>query len=119
MALLAFHQALVDEPRDPLVVATFALALHNGGDITEAIKIARRIKHRYDSRFSELLPPREMDNDELATEVLDLLSSVRSSLNLMTDENHIAQAMEKYPQAPFSDLVNLSSPSVIFYASTF
>ncbi|XP_078433381.1 uncharacterized protein LOC144704733 [Wolffia australiana] len=108
VAILAFHQALSDEPRDPLVVATFTLALHNGGNISEAIKISRKINHRHDSRFPELLQPREMDDAELATEVLDLLSSVRSSLNIMTDENHVAQAMAKYPQAPFSDLVLVS-----------
>lgn len=107
--MLAFHQALVDEPRDPLVIAAFTLALHNGGDLSEAVKIARRIRHCHDPSFSELLEPREMDADELASEVLDLLSSVKSALSLMTDENHVAQAMAKYPQAPFSDLVSFTS----------
>ncbi|CAA6667834.1 unnamed protein product [Spirodela intermedia] len=108
VAMLAFHQALVDEPRDPLVIATFSLALHNGGDLSEAVKIARRIRHCHDPTFSELLEPREMDADELEGEVLDLLSSVKSALSLMTDENHVAQAMAKYPQAPYSDLVLIS-----------
>ena len=41
--ILALHMALLDRPRDPLVVATFSLALHNGGDMEEAIGIAKRI----------------------------------------------------------------------------
>lgn len=106
--MLAFHQALVDEPRDPLVIAT-TLALHNGGDLLEAVKIARRIRHHHDVSFPELLEPREMDADEVAGEVLDLVSSVRHALSMMTDEHYVSEAMAKYPQAPYSDLVISSS----------
>ncbi|MQL79376.1 hypothetical protein Taro_011799 [Colocasia esculenta] len=108
VAMLAFHQALADEPRDPLVIATFTLALHNGGDLSEAVKIAKRITHSHDASFPELLEPREMDADGLACEVLDFSLSVRNTLSMMTDEHYISQAMAKYPQAPYSDLVIIS-----------
>ncbi|KAK6148015.1 hypothetical protein DH2020_018927 [Rehmannia glutinosa] len=31
-SILAFHEALSEQPRDPLVIAVFSLAVHNGGD---------------------------------------------------------------------------------------
>ncbi|WOK97489.1 hypothetical protein Cni_G06197 [Canna indica] len=106
VGILAFHQALVRQPRDPLAIAMFTFALHNGGNLAEAMDIARRITHSHDSDFPELLEPRGWDTDEeLINEVLDFASSVGSALSLMTDEYSVSQAMAKYPQAPYSDLV--------------
>ncbi|XP_022730312.1 uncharacterized protein LOC111285238 isoform X2 [Durio zibethinus] len=82
IGILAFHKALSDKPRDPLVVAAFSLAVHNGGDILEAVNIARRINKSHGSSFHELSEPGNLDNQAL------------------TDE-----AMSAYPQAPVSDLV--------------
>ncbi|XP_010929642.1 uncharacterized protein [Elaeis guineensis] len=106
VGLLAFHQALVRQPRDPLVVATFTLALHNGGDLAEAVEIARAINYPHDVSFPELLQPQrwEMD-DELVKEVVDLASAVNAALSSMTDEYFVSKAMAKYPRAPCSDLV--------------
>lgn len=107
IGILAFHLALVDEPHNPLAVATFALAIHNGGDLFEAVNIARGITQSHDSNFNELLDehhPLDTDN-ELMDEVLDLASSVKSALNMMTDEYFVSQAMARYPQAPYSDIV--------------
>ncbi|XP_039124004.1 poly(A) polymerase I-like isoform X2 [Dioscorea cayenensis subsp. rotundata] len=67
VGILAFHQALVKEPRDPLVIATFTLALHNGGDLSEAISIARRINHPHYVSFPELVEARGIDDDEELT----------------------------------------------------
>ena len=60
IAILAFHKALFDHPRDPLVVAVFSLAVYNGGYILEAVNIARKITKSYDNSFYELLEPRDL-----------------------------------------------------------
>ncbi|KAL5979288.1 hypothetical protein ACLOJK_019186 [Asimina triloba] len=108
--MLAFHQALVDEPQDPLVVAAFTLAINNGGDLSEAVNIARGIKQPHDGSFEELLAPEKIETDsELKDEVLDLASSVKSALSMMTDEYFVSKAMAKYPQAPYSDMMKQRS----------
>ncbi|XP_073140687.1 uncharacterized protein [Henckelia pumila] len=107
-AILAFHKALSDQPRDPLVVAAFSLAVHNGGDLLEAVSIARRISKQHDISFHELLEPRYLDSEELLDDVMSLAGSVRRALTNMTDEYFVSQAMAKYSKAPFSDLVFFS-----------
>ncbi|TXG54440.1 hypothetical protein EZV62_019696 [Acer yangbiense] len=105
IAILAFHKALFDHPRDPLVVAVFSLAVYNGGDILEAVNIARKITKSYDNSFYELLEPRDLDFQTLKDEVMDLAASIKGALSKMTDEYFVSQAMAGYPQAPISDLV--------------
>ncbi|KAK1259770.1 hypothetical protein QJS04_geneDACA015376 [Acorus gramineus] len=106
VAILAFHQALADESHDPLVVATFSLAVHNGGNLYEAAKIARKVTYPHEDSFSELLKPQQLETDDkLINEVLYLMGNVRSALSMMTDPYFVSQAMAKYPQAPFSDVV--------------
>lgn len=113
IALLAFHEALVQKPRDALVVATFIFALSNGGDLAEAVKIARAKTHPPDVTFQELLLTQEWCTDrELVNVVLDLASSVCTALSSLTDEYCVARAMAGYPQAPFSDLV-----SILYFSS--
>lgn len=106
-AILAFHEALSGQPRDPLVVAAFSLAVHNGGDLSEALSIARRINKQHDISFDELLEPTYMESDELLHDVRSLADSVRGALHHMTDGYFVSQAMAKYPKAPHSDLVVL------------
>ncbi|CAL5395892.1 unnamed protein product [Camellia sinensis] len=109
IGVLAFHKALVDHPRDPLVVAAFSIAVHSGGSILEAIKIARRISQPHDMTFDELLEPGSIDSDDaLINEVMDLAVSVKTALCKMTDEHFVSRAMIEYPQAPHSDLVFIS-----------
>lgn len=104
--MLAFHKALVDQPRHPLVVAAFSLAVQNGGSLTEAIEIARRITQPHDQSFNELSEPQDIDSDEsLIDEIMDLVASLKSASIKMTDVHFVSQAMSKYPQAPYSDLV--------------
>ncbi|EOY22605.1 Polynucleotide adenylyltransferase family protein [Theobroma cacao] len=105
VGILAFHKALFDKPRDPLVVAAYSLVVHNGGDILEAVNIATRINKSHDTSFRELSEPRNLENQTLINEVMDLAASVKSTLCKMTDEHFVSQAMSAYPQAPFSDLV--------------
>lgn len=108
-AILAFHEALSAQPRDPLVVAAFSLAVHNGGDLSEALSIARRISKKHEISFDELLEPKYMKSRELLDEVKDLAASVQSSLRHMTDDYFVSQAMAKYPKAPYSDVVSTRS----------
>ncbi|KNA10802.1 hypothetical protein SOVF_140960 [Spinacia oleracea] len=103
--ILAFHKALSDRARDPSVIAAFVLAVNNGGDIAEAVKIARVISQPNEENFPELLKLDNLDEMELRDEVLCFAGSVNHALSEMTDENAVSKAMAKYPQAPYSDLV--------------
>lgn len=86
-------------------MATFALALYLGGDMSLAVDIGKSINRQHDTGFSELLEPQVWDDKHLVTEVQGLAASVRRALTEMTDEYYVANAMAKIPQAPSSDLV--------------
>ncbi|KAK7291526.1 hypothetical protein RIF29_06742 [Crotalaria pallida] len=105
VAMLALHKTLSDLPRDPLVVAAFSFAVHNGGNLSEAVGIARRINKSHDVRFPELLDPSSLDAEALTDGVLDLAESVKGTLSQMTTRYLVSQAMADYPQAPHSDMV--------------
>uniref|UniRef100_A0A0E0D158 Poly A polymerase head domain-containing protein n=1 Tax=Oryza meridionalis TaxID=40149 RepID=A0A0E0D158_9ORYZ len=105
ISILALHEALVRQPRDPLVVATFALALYLGGDMSLALDIGKSINRQHNTGFSELLEPQVWDDKHLVGEVQSLAVSMRRALTEMTDEYFVANAMAKIPQAPSSDLV--------------
>ncbi|KAE9453622.1 hypothetical protein C3L33_14492, partial [Rhododendron williamsianum] len=111
VGILAFHKALSDQPRDPLVVAAFCLAVHNGGDISEALNIARSISTPHDISFHELLQPQNLEVESLGDEVMNLAASVKNILTNMTDEHFVSKAISMtsmYPTAPYSDLVFIS-----------
>lgn len=103
---MAFHKALVDKPRDPLVVAAFSLALHSGGSLLEAIEIARGINQPHDSSYLELQESPVL-HSKLAVrdEVIDLAASIKDVLFKITCAHNVSQAMSMYPQAPRTDLV--------------
>lgn len=105
IALLAFHKALVDQPQDPVVVAAFSLAVHSGGSLYEAIELAQNISQPHAS-FHEIVESNHKESDySLMEQVVDLAVSVNVVLCKMTDNQYVSQAMIKYPQAPWSDLV--------------
>ncbi|KAK9066361.1 hypothetical protein SSX86_013683 [Deinandra increscens subsp. villosa] len=108
VAILAFHMAMLDQPRDPLVVAAFGLAVHNGGDMEEAISIARKISKPHVTTYRELSEPKNLEHKALKKEVLELGSSVNKALSNMTDTYYVSRAMSNYPKAPYSDLVFVS-----------
>ncbi|XP_062156099.1 uncharacterized protein LOC133863939 isoform X2 [Alnus glutinosa] len=106
IAIIAFHEALVDQPRDPLVVAAFSIAVHSGGSLFEAVEIAKKISQPHGPSFDELLEPEDLNFDTaLVDQVIDLAASVKTVLCKMRDQYYVSQAMSKYPQAPCSDLV--------------
>ncbi|KAF2312811.1 hypothetical protein GH714_040517 [Hevea brasiliensis] len=83
----------------------FCLAVHNGGDMSEALNIARRIAKLHDVSFQELSEPGDRDSEALNDKVMDLAASIKRVLSMMSDEYYVSQAMSEYPQASFSDLV--------------
>ncbi|KAM1209427.1 hypothetical protein FF1_015128 [Malus domestica] len=105
VAILAFHNALSEQPRDPLVVAALSLAIHNGGDMLEAVSIAKKVTKVHAVGFHELLESQNLNPRALRDEVKNLTASLTRALNNMTDEQIVSQAMAGYPQAPDSDLV--------------
>ncbi|KAL0547406.1 hypothetical protein IC582_017340 [Cucumis melo] len=110
IALLAFHKALVDQPQDPVVVAALSLAINNGGSLFEAVEIAQNISQPHAS-FHEIVESNHKESDySLAEQVIDLADSVNTVLWKMTNSQYVSQAMIKYPQAPWSDLVFISQP---------
>ncbi|KAL5146086.1 Poly(A) polymerase I [Glycine soja] len=100
----ALHKALSDRLRDPLAVAAFSLAVHNGGNLLEAINITGMINKPHDARFPELLDLSGLDAEALEAEILDLAESVRGTILQMTNEHFVSQAMADYPQSPRSNL---------------
>ncbi|RZC17433.1 Poly(A) polymerase I isoform B [Glycine soja] len=104
VGILALHKALSDRPRNPLAVAAFSLAVHNGGNLLEAVSMAGMINKPHDVRFPELLDPSGLDAEALEAEILDLAESVRGTILQMTNEYFVSQAMADYPQAPRSNL---------------
>ena len=110
IAILAFHKALVEQPRDPLVVAAFSLAVSSGGSLLEAIEIARRISQPHETMFNEILEPvNTRSKNGFVDEVLDLAASVKCVLRKMTDREYVSQAMIRFSKAPRSDLVSLKT----------
>ncbi|KAL3015476.1 hypothetical protein AAZX31_06G158300 [Glycine max] len=105
VGILALHKALSDRLRDPLAVAAFSLAVHNGGNLLEAINITGMINKPHDARFPELLDPSGLDAEALEAEILDLAESVRGTILQMTNEHFVSQAMADYPQSPRSNLM--------------
>lgn len=108
--MLAFHKALYGQPRHPSVVAVYSLAINNGGDMVEALRIARTISRPHDSRFAELLQEQwNSDPEALRDEVMNFAESIKEALSSMTDEYFVSRAMAAYPEAPYSDLVSILS----------
>lgn len=97
---------MADQPRDPLVIAAFSIAVYCGGSLFDAVKIVRRIRQPHETRFAEVSTSKNFEsNDSLINEVIDLAASVGVALHKMTDEHFISQALIEYPQAPKSDMV--------------
>ncbi|GJN03093.1 hypothetical protein PR202_ga20502 [Eleusine coracana subsp. coracana] len=108
ISILAFHEALARQSRDPLIVATFALAFYLGGDMSLAVDIGKSITREHDASFQELLEPQphQVWNDKrLIAEVQGFAALMKRVLTEMTDEYHVSNAMAKIPQAPSSDVL--------------
>uniref|UniRef100_A0A1J3CQ33 Poly(A) polymerase I n=1 Tax=Noccaea caerulescens TaxID=107243 RepID=A0A1J3CQ33_NOCCA len=113
IGILAFHKALVDQPRDPKIVASYCLAIYSELSLSEAIEIARTNSKQHNSNFQEL-SGHEKDiadsNSKLSQQVINFAESIKSAARKMNDRDYLANAMSKYPQAPGSDMVFMSKP---------
>ncbi|CAH1419245.1 unnamed protein product [Lactuca virosa] len=110
VGILAFHEALVEEGRDSLVIGAFSIAVHGGGSLSEAVDIAMKISPP-ETRFHEVIisPTTYLySKHELMDEVVRLAASVKAALRRLTDDHFVSQALIKYPQAPQSHLVFIS-----------
>jgi hypothetical protein len=119
ISILAFHEALACQPRDPLVVATFALAFYLGGDMSLAVDIGKSITRQHDASFRELLKPQVWNDKHLVAEVQGFAALMKRVLTEMTDEYHVENAMAKIPQAPSSDVVSTTDLCLSFYVRYF
>lgn len=110
VSILAFHEALVEEGRDGLVIGAFSIAVHAGGSPSEAVDIAMKISQPHETTFHEITSGsiQSYSKDELIEEVIKLAASVKAALRRLTDEHFVSQALIKYPQAPQSHLVFIS-----------
>lgn len=100
------------------MVAAFSLGVHNGGDLPEALRIAKQISAQHDGSFHEL-ESRDLDLAALKEEVVELATSVQRALTNMTDEYTVSRAMANYPKAPYSDLVSSDFPCIRFILGSF
>lgn len=111
IGILAFHKALVDQPRDPTVVASYCLAIYSDISLSEAMEIAKSNTKQHNSNFQEL-SVHEKDiagsGSKLSQQVMSLAESVKSAAKKMHDRDYLANAMSKYPQAPSSDMVTIT-----------
>ncbi|XP_023733521.2 uncharacterized protein LOC111881359 isoform X2 [Lactuca sativa] len=110
VGILAFHEALVEEGRDSLVIGAFSIAVHGGGSLSEAVDIAMKISPPETSFHEVIISPTTYlySKHELMEEVLRLAASVKAALRRLTDEHFVSQALINYPQAPQSHLVFIS-----------
>ncbi|KAB1217521.1 hypothetical protein CJ030_MR4G028402 [Morella rubra] len=74
-------------------VLASCLAVHNGGDMLEAVNIARMITTPHDVSFHELSERQNLDSQALTDAVMNLAASVKGALRKMTDEHFVSQAM--------------------------
>lgn len=106
IGILAFHKALVDQPRDPAVVASYCLAIYSDISLSEAMEIAKSNTKQHNSNFQELsAQDKDIAGSKLSQQVMSLAESVKSAAKKMHDRDYLANAMSKYPQAPSSDMV--------------
>lgn len=106
IGILAFHKALVDQPRDPTVVASYCLAIYSDISLSEAMEIAKSNTKQHNSNFQELsAQDKDIAGSKLSQQVMSLAESVKSAAKKMHDRDYLANAMSKYPQAPSSDMV--------------
>lgn len=73
----------------------------------KAVQIALNITRPYDTRFQELLQPKDLlSEDDPIDQVADHAVSIRTALWKMTDHYFVSQGTVKYPKEPRSDLVS-------------
>ncbi|KAG9443125.1 hypothetical protein H6P81_018979 [Aristolochia fimbriata] len=104
VGLLAFHLALVNHPQDAFVLWVFALTLYNG-EWKKAVKFARENTEVFVQFIPEVLESSGVKSDEFLENAISLLvTSIKSSVNALTDMEPLIKSMAKYPSAPSPSL---------------
>ncbi|XP_068646588.1 uncharacterized protein [Aristolochia californica] len=105
VGLLAFHLALVNHPQDAFVVWVFASVLYHG-EWEKAVKFARENAQEFVQFIPEILESSGVKSDEFLENAISLLvSSIKSSVDALTDMEPLIESMAKYPSAPSPGLV--------------
>ncbi|XP_049382349.1 uncharacterized protein LOC125846786 isoform X2 [Solanum stenotomum] len=108
VALLAFHLALITDPKGAFVVLTFASVLYHG-NWKEGVNFARRHSDAASIYAPEISDSQgSISDDELVERVTELAVLVQNSLDILTDKDSLQEAMSKFPGSPCSGLVFVS-----------
>ncbi|PWA63823.1 polynucleotide adenylyltransferase family protein [Artemisia annua] len=119
IGLLAFHQALIEEPQHPYVVLTFASVLYHQS-WEHGLEFARKSGQRIVNFEPETLDPSTFISvNEVARKVDDLAKKVIDSCNMLVDTDGLHQTMLKYPDFPCSGLVFIPKNSAQSAAQLF
>jgi hypothetical protein len=108
VGLLAFHLALVNNPREALVIRTFASVLYHG-NWEEGVKFAKEQAEMHVDFVPEISGSSNFKSDEeLAKGVTLLASLVQDSISTLTETENLFKSMSRYPFSPCSGFVSTS-----------
>jgi len=104
-SLLTFHLALVNHPRDALVIWTLSSVLYHG-NWKEGVKTARELAGQSVNFVPEILESsNDLRDEKLAEKVANFVSTVLDSIDALTDSEGLIKAMGGYQSSPRSLLV--------------
>ncbi|XP_018852015.1 uncharacterized protein LOC109014131 isoform X2 [Juglans regia] len=108
MGLLAFNQALVNNPQEALVILTFASVLYHGS-WKEGVKFAKTNARMQVNFAPEILGSSDIEADEeLAEAVTQLASLVQDSIVALTETESLFKSMSRFPVSQCSGFVFIS-----------
>ncbi|KAG7968905.1 hypothetical protein I3843_07G003600 [Carya illinoinensis] len=108
IGLLAFNQALVNNPQEALVILTFASVLYYGS-WKEGVKFAKENARMQVHFAPEILGSSDIKADEeLADAVTQLASLVQDSIVALTETESLFKSMSRFPVSQCSGFVFIS-----------
>ncbi|KAK1440520.1 hypothetical protein QVD17_06348 [Tagetes erecta] len=108
IGLLAFHQALLNNPQHPFVVLTFGSVLYHQS-WEDGLKFARKHGQSLVSFDPETTDPNKFISDDVvAKKVKYLAMQVIDSIDILVDTDILHNTMSKFPGFPCSGLVFVS-----------
>ncbi|KAG2695189.1 hypothetical protein I3760_07G003400 [Carya illinoinensis] len=108
IGLLAFNQALVNNPQEALVILTFASVLYHGS-WKEGVKFAKENARMQVNFAPEILGSSDIKADEeLAHAVTQLASLVQDSIVALTETESLFKSMSRFPVSQCSGFVFIS-----------
>ncbi|CAM8934676.1 unnamed protein product [Rhodiola kirilowii] len=109
IALLAFHQQLIINPQDTLVVLTFSSVLYSG-NWNQGLQFARECTHKPVNFSPEIKhhKPVILTDEELADIVTRFASLVQSSIDIFTDRDTLNKSLARLPFPTSQGMVFIS-----------